>query len=536
MPLGSNKLSLNKNKIAGGGGGRAIVVDLTESFSGNTAVLPTAETFPDYWRIYAPITTDADTMTYSIATSVPNATVRYVISGDGIQASDFTDNTLASNVTLDNNGNASIVKTITTTTGSGHKTFNLKITRPTNEDSVFAQSANVNLYEMVPWDISGGDTVVTSPYIGGYNTGNPNVPPNGDATYVGGSRMHTFSTPGTSTLTINGYGNLEGNVNLWTRMYHTEDADNPPDPGSLPAGQKYLSAFWKDNDLAGYSTTVDNWDNLISLVIGGGGATQVGGGGSGEMGILHYPRANVSEGTYTVTVGAGSTGAGIGGNSTIFAGNASLSKTAWGGGDGGDGSGNAGRPGRSGEDGGSGGGEAHGGSYRGSSIINQDLSDLANKLSMWPPAPPGSYKQYVFGANGNNGGGNANQNEGDGGGGANGGGGEAMGSPNYNLYGNLTRAAGRGIGGGGMQLMQGILSSGAGQGTTWGQQWIYNYSPVFTGASTTLEVAGGGGGQNAGPAGLGSTGFGGGTSQDGVVTILYPYIPAFRFITKENLT
>jgi len=504
MPLGSNKISVNKNKFNAGTGVSVIDVTVAQVFSGNTNADPSSLSATD-WDPFSP---DADTITYNISTNVPNVTMRYIIDGTNMQTSDFTDNTLASNITLDSNGNATVTKTITSTTGGGHKEFNLKITRPQNENSVFAQTANVNLYEMIPWDISGGDTIETSDYIYPV-TADHSTPA------VGGSRLHYFTTPGNATLTVNNYGNLDGNVDLWTRMYHTQDYSNPPTPIT-----NYSSAFWRDDD-GPQSPVLQNWDRIISLVIGGGGAENVGGGGAGEFGLLHYPRANVGAGTYTVTVGGG------GANSTIFAGNASLSRTAWGGGDGGVSAGN-------GQDGGSGGGKSiNGGSSVGSAKIKvngqTDLATEANMDTFFRYEPPTKFKEFVIYANGHSG-----SNSGGGSGAGNKGGTSTSG--NYNAYGNSSSEEGSGNAGRGLEMKRSSRSPSV-SNPVFGQaaQNTFNYSPVYNGGTTLLAVAGGSGGSYA-TDGNGHDGYGGGTSQPGVVTVLYPYIPEFRFVTQENLT
>jgi hypothetical protein len=528
MPLGSSKISVNKNRLNAGTGVSVIDVTIDQVFSGNTDADPSSLSATDW----APFSPDADTITYNISTNTPNVTMRYIIDGTNMQTSDFTDNTLASNIALDSNGNATITKTITSSTGGGHKEFNLKITRPQNENSVLAQTANVNLYEMIPWDISGGDTIETADYIYPVTADYSNPT-------VGGARLHYFTTPGNATLTINNYGNLDGNVDLWTRMYHTQDYSNPPTTIT-----NYTAAFWRDDD-GPQSPVLQNWDRIVSLVIGGGGAEKAGGGGAGEFGLLHYPRANVGTGTYTVTVGAGSTGSGIGGNSTIFAGNASLSKTAWGGGDGGASSGDAGRPGKSGEDGGSGGGKnISGGIYvGGAKIIGEQIyqngvlisgpgeTDLATEAnaSLGVYEPPTKFKEFVIYANGHRG-----SNSGGGGGAGNRGGNPTSG--NYNAYGNYSTEEGSGNAGRGLELRRSSRSP-LPSNPIYGQaaQNTFNYSPVYNGGTTLLAVAGGSGGTYANDAN-GHDGYGGGTAQDGVVTVLYPYIPEFRFVTQENLT
>ena len=51
--------------------------------------------------------------------------------------------------------------------------------------------------------------------------------------------------------------------------------------------------------------------------------------------------------------------------------------------------------------------------------------------------------------------------------------------------------------------------------------------------NANVEIAGG---QGSSSNGLGASGYGGGTGQDGVIAINYPYRPAYRLITKEDLS
>ena len=133
----------------------------------------------------------------------------------------------------------------------------------------------------------------------------------GSETTVGNYKYHIFSTPGTSTLTVTGSGNME------------------------------------------------------VLLIGGGGGGGIGGGGAG--GVYQYPTLNVPTGTHNVVVGGGGSGGSGGSNGANGGASSFRTLTADGGGYGG-GYGNVGGNGGSG--GGGGTVQSNGGSATGNGVGN----------------------------------------------------------------------------------------------------------------------------------------------------------------------
>lgn len=537
MPLGSSKLAVNKQKFNTGAGDR-ITISITQSFSGNTAF--NVYDWDDSMPAGVQTTNDFDTITYNLNTNRANTLFAYnIVAVEGtISTSDFSDNLLTGNVTTDSNGDASIVKTITDTTGSGHKKFQLKIVRPTNLDSVFITSATTHLYEMIPFDISGGNVSTTGV------TANTNAIPG--AKVIGGTKLHEFTTAGNTTVNVTSYGNYEGNANLWHNQYFVD---------TQPEGAN-VYAYWNNGFM------------FRSLIAGSGGSSKIepqgesAGGGGGELGILEYGIANISPGTYTFTVGAGANNDSTG-NTTIFNGNATLQKTAIYGGNGAywvSGASNGARAGA----GGSGGGgynrdESQNRWYGNFASIGIDgETDLAYKN---PHANATNlYKEHVVFANGNDGGSaeypfRVPQFSGDGGGGAGGKGGAELSSANdeYNFYGHPVAAAGTGSGGRGIEFARtaGTLPGpynitgldpafkDAGVNITdkysYGQAWYE--TPLFNGERSSIQTVCAGGIEQFGSDVTGT--FGNATGEngsDGAITLIYPYRDNYRFISDTEIT
>jgi hypothetical protein len=322
MPLSSKRFF--RNKIDTGGGERfQLNINLVESFSGNSNVKYPGNTVIEGID-------DATTLNYVVDTNAPNATLRYEIEdlGNNLVAGDFTDSILAANVTADANGNINISKTISTTTGTGHKSFRLKIVRPTDTTLDLALGSNINLYEVIPFDITGGDTTYTSNVTANNYTN--------DGIVYGAMKSHTYTTTGNANLTISNYGNYTGNANVWKTVFAT---DNRQSYNQIKTGETY------NTDI-----------HIKTMAIAGGGAGILGGGGAGDVVNAIYPPENVTPNTYTLTIGTARSGAlpsaggsnvfPLGGNpitwvlddknySELFAGNSNLSLTAWSGGNGG---------------------------------------------------------------------------------------------------------------------------------------------------------------------------------------------------------
>lgn len=581
MPIGSRKLSAFKNKFNAGRGSDSLNVNLSIAYSGNTSAnlsyTGTSNVF-----------TDATTVTYSISTNRSNATFAYNMESlvGNVVASDFADSLATGTVTTDSNGNATVTKTITSTTGSGHKAFRLNLARPSNSNDIFVRSANSNLYEVVPANITGGNTTIVD-----VQRSVPGFSPVRDV--VGLVKRHMFTANGNTTVNVVSTGNYNGNANIWNNQFFVNRGTNH--------SSDIHFAYW-DEGLA-----------YRALIIGAGGVgleiypAISGGGGAGELGVLEYPLNNVSAGSYVFTVGKASATSNVdsSGNTTIFNGNVSLHKTAW---RGGHGANFSGAPGVDtavpGEDGGSGGGAMNPGLSRsgrysgfgGYAVISDGKSELANKVTT-TSFGNNSFKQYVKFANGNNGSwpvdkANANTTSdaqlGGGIGGAGGPAGKGGYDSNYTHLGGLPRPwdswndygwPQNAVNSTGFpppypdrQLRSGIEFEYMASNVTanlifrenqtnaafrtvpdaernvFGQRWYQ--SPVYGGAtfdgnSKQLMATGGQGGSGTdfvtSSRNIASTtpGFGSGDGnlgKDGLISITYPYRPAYRFITPEDLS
>jgi hypothetical protein len=370
MPLGSNKLGFVKNTQYGVGGtgipvDDAVIIDI--SFSGNTTHANSAS-FTNNFSVL-----DATTVTYDINTSFVNTTMDYEFTG--VTSGDFSNATLSGSITTDANGNASFVKTVTTT--GGHKTIGLNLTRPGS--SVLIKSANtVFLYEVTPISVTGGVEEATGNIVvesdsddSRYNNEDMNKG------YLLANKRHAFTTGGNTTVTISNYGNYDGNANVWANQYYV----NSNATGNV------------------FATGQDNyWDQGLcfkAVIIGSGGRVSSGGGGAGagEVGVLRYPLGNVATGTYDIQIGSRSTT----GNTIIFKGNATLARQAMGGGDG------AQNAAGGGFNGGNGGGQGNSSISPGVASISVSPyeTDLAQNVAN--VAFPGNFKEHVVWASGNDG-------------------------------------------------------------------------------------------------------------------------------------
>lgn len=475
MPLGSNKFFVKNITPGDLSSPPAVTLNLSESYSGESTT---------------GFTTDYSIISYNITSNLANTTLDYEIVGN-VSSSDFTDATLSGNITTDSNGNATLTKTIVTSTGAGHKDFICKINSPIDTWYNLATSNSTYLYEMIPANISGGTTTTTTNVVvQDYSSNNVLV----------SHKIHLFeiltSWPTRSAnITITDYGNYNGNANVWENQYMVGNADS----------------YWQDGI------------KLQSLLIAGGGLG--GTTGAGELGVLHYPLSNVSPGDYRMTTGN------VNYNSVAFSGNATLSRTSAKGG---------GFPG----DGGSGAGGSMGPSgfkNPGNAIVALPPYETDLAYSAYNVSYPDNFKEFVYFAAGCDGG-NAsfavNDSEGDGGGGAFGVGG-AYNPSATSPYG-LTINKGTGIRNGGHGISwannRDYPQSNIGIAqNVFPHRWYEN--PLYDGTNSVTDIAGGQNGYKNGPGnpGVGQSGYGGGNSP-GVVTISYPYRPAYRFITNQDLS
>tara|TARA_R100000734_G_C3318292_1_gene112302 strand:- start:2728 stop:4242 length:1515 start_codon:yes stop_codon:yes gene_type:complete len=504
MSLGSGKLGFFKNTQRGVGGTGIPdtgIMNIDVALSGNTTHA-NSNTFSNSFE-----TPDANTITYSITGIVTNTTVKYEFTG--VTGSDFTNTTISGNITTDANGNASITKTVTSS--GGHKTVDFKLIHPTN-NTTLVEASTVNLYEVTPITITGGDTTVTS-QIMSESISDDGALSNSDINkgYLISNKQHHFTTGGNSNITISNYGNYSGNTNVWLNQYMV----NASATGNA------------------FATGQDNyWDQGLYYkvaITGAGGHTYSSGGGAGagELGYLRYPLANVATGTYDIQIGTRSAS----GNSTIFKGNATLSRTAIGGGDGDNDPSTLG----GGFAGGCGGGGSNG--TPGVAQISNAETDLAQLASN--VAFPGNMKEHVVWASGNDGIGTS-------------GGSVLAGASNVSPYGTTNL-----IGNGSQSKLYGMIFTGdfndkftSDYNTlqTTDFRFFHANSPFVTGNKNFTQGIGKGslkqgnsisGTLTLDPGDGFSNAFGfvtGGDGQDGGVFITYPYRAAYRFVTLTDLS
>jgi len=271
MPLGSSKIAVNKNNTySGSGTGLIPVVTITDTIS-NASVS----------------SIDYRTITYDITSNRPNTRFSYVMDGN-IAGSDFTDGVIQADFTTEANGNAQIVKDVTTT-GGDNLDFQLIVTNGIFPGNTTLATGNINIIYSVEYpDITGG-TVET------VNLGN---------LYLDGN-YHTFE--GNDTLTINSTGTLTTSVFKSFIGYNDSDS-------------YYYNNLFRVFALGGGGGSANIPD-------GSGGFVAAGGGGGGTWSVSATDVDNLSNISYTANVGAGGlsvsvidTPGGSGGNTVIFGG------------------------------------------------------------------------------------------------------------------------------------------------------------------------------------------------------------------------
>ena len=271
MPLGSSKIAVNKNNTySGSGTGLIPVVSITDAIS-NVSVS----------------SIDYRTITYNITSNRPDTRFSYILEGN-VTVSDFTDGAIQADFTTDTNGNAQIVKDVTTT-GSDNLDFKLIVTNGIFPGQTTLATSNINIIYSVEYpDITGG-TVET------VNLGN---------LYLDGN-YHTFS--GNDTLTINSTGTLTTSVFKSFIGYNDSDS-------------YYYNNLFRVFALGGGGGSANIPD-------GSGGFVAAGGGGAGTWSVSATDADNLSNISYTANVGAGGlsvsvidTPGGSGGNTVIFGG------------------------------------------------------------------------------------------------------------------------------------------------------------------------------------------------------------------------
>lgn len=427
-----------------------------------------------------PSVRDTNIITYTITSNVKNTTIYYTIEDliGNLQANDFADNTLTGTINLDANGGATVTKTLVKSiAGSeGHKQFKLRLRRNSITGFTLKDSANTQVYELIPITASGGNTAVI-----------PYVAPEGAANWnqLQAAKYHSFSNAATETFTISDYGNYTGNANVWIDQFVTAE-----------------NSYWDNHPIS-----AEKGLRFRCLIVGGGGPgtnnvstggvirTTNAGGGAGEMGFWSLPLGNIAAGSYSMKVGQGLIGQNTGissnaANTIAFVGNVTLQITAIGGGTGVIGGGSTGGCG--------GGGTSSGGS----TAISAGLSQLPTKTSIY-------YPTSGLGA------------------GRTSGGGGVLSPGNLN-----TSNGGDGWKGSDATLGWAIDPQWAGSFT----DVVNSYGGGGGGSNNGAAGQGGGGSPGIPP--TKGTGGGGGSATNGatgLIAIRYPYAPAYRFATANVL-
>jgi hypothetical protein len=272
-------------------------------YGGEPADFPAFTIAVSYSGASALNTRDTNIITYTITSNVKNTTIYYTMEdlNGNLQANDFADNTLSGTIALDANGSGTVTKTLVKSlvSSEGHKKFKLRLRRTSISGFTLKESANTQVYEVIPITASGGNTTIVPFTTTGFSS-------------VVGAKFHSFSNAATETFTITDYGNYTGNANVWVDQFVT--------PGFT---------YW------------DTGLQFRNMIVGGGGAgLGAHGGGAGEIGFWTIPIGNLATGSYSMKVGRGLTTTDTGynsdaGNTTAFLGNVTYQIIAFGGGRGG---------------------------------------------------------------------------------------------------------------------------------------------------------------------------------------------------------
>ena len=280
MPLGSNKISVNKNRLSVGSG--PLPSD-PASFSID-AVL--SNDYLDAQGYTKSFFFDTDqTVTYNITSNRPNATLDYSIAGTGIVAEDFN-GPISGNITTDSNGDATITRTVESDLSlNTNVSFTLSLIRESTSQ-VMATSNTFNIYNIEFPNVS-----VTGANVNTLDASINNL--------VFDGTVHEIKED--ANITINNLGTLQDNV--FQVMIAANVIYSPQ------ANYVYI-----DRPLP------------VAVVAGGGGGSANDAGGGGAGGEVVYLKdsyvSQLTETTYTVTVGEGGLSGVSGGNTVVFGGTA----------------------------------------------------------------------------------------------------------------------------------------------------------------------------------------------------------------------
>ena len=280
MPLGSSKISVNKNKPIGGGTTQSDPASFTINDVLSNDYLD-AQGYTAYYLV-----DPNQTVTYNITSNRANATLDYTISGTGIVSDDF-DGPITGNITTDTNGNATITRTVESDLSlNSNINFTLNLIRESTSQ-VMATSNTYNIYNIEFPNVSVTGTNVTS-----FDT------TINDLIFDG--TVHEIKDD--ATVTINSLGTIKANV---FQVLIGANAN----PSAISANQVYR-----------------NRPLPVAVVAAGGGGSANDAGGGGAGGEVVYLQdsfvSQLTETTYNFTVGAGGQSGVAGGDTVAFAGQA----------------------------------------------------------------------------------------------------------------------------------------------------------------------------------------------------------------------
>ncbi len=448
-------------------------------YGGTPADFPAFEISVSYSGKSNTFTRDNHIISYSITSNVKNTNIYYTIEdlNGNLQADDFTDNTLSGTISLDANGSGSLTKTLVKSiAGSeGHKKFKLRLRRTSITGTTLKESANTQVYEIIPISATGGNTTIVPFTTTGFGS-------------VLGAKFHSFSNTATETFTLSNYGNYTGNANIWVDQFVTPQF-----------------SYWNQ-----HIKSDETGLRFRNMIIGGGGAGFGGnGGGAGEIGFWSLPLGNIAVGSYSMKTSPGILSQDTAyvsdmANTVAFVGNVTLGITAFGGGRGGVQFPNQLR----GSPGGCGGGSGAISSSNpgGFTAFADGKSQLPTKTSIYYPnsylAGWGFTSSYPTQPNGGGGG--------------------------VTAIGNTVSKNGG----------QGWSANSETNGYLIDAQWRPNITPIqYAGGggadSGGIGAYGGGNDGQTGTKGTGGGGGGGANGGSGLIAIRYPYAAPYRFATAN---
>jgi len=278
MPLGSSKISVNKNKPIGGGTTPSDPASFVINDVLSNDYLD-AQGYTNLPRIIEPY----QTVTYNITSNRPNATLDFTISGTGIVADDF-DAPITGNITTDGNGDATLIRTVESDLSlNTNVNFTLNLIRESTSQ-VMATSNTYNIYNIEFPNVSLTGNVTS------FDTTIDNL--------IFDGTVHQIYA--NATVTINNLGTLQDNV------FQLLIAANVEPTGIVE------NMVYRERPLP------------VAVIGGGGGGSSNDAGGGGAGGEVIYLQdsyvSQLTETTYNFTIGDGGQAGVDGENSVAFAG------------------------------------------------------------------------------------------------------------------------------------------------------------------------------------------------------------------------